>query len=150
MDLILWRHAQAEDSAPGGDLRRALTAFGRRQAAGIAAWLDARLPATTHVLASPALRAQQTAQALGRRFDTEPAVAPGGAPDALLRAAGWPDADAPVLVVGHQPTLGLVLAHLLGDAQPAPAVVTASVWWLRRDAGATGVRLHAAQAPDVR
>jgi phosphohistidine phosphatase len=148
MDLILWRHAQAEDSAAGGDLRRALTAFGMRQSAAMAAWLDVRLPATTRVLVSPALRAQQTAHTLGRRFETEPAVAPGGAPDALLRAAGWPHAEVPVLVVGHQPTLGLLLAQLLGDVQPEPVVTTASVWWLRGDAA--GARLHATQAPDAR
>ncbi|MGB6053615.1 MAG: histidine phosphatase family protein, partial [Burkholderiaceae bacterium] len=42
MELILWRHADAEPGEP--DLERALTAGGRRQAAKMAAWLDRKLP----------------------------------------------------------------------------------------------------------
>src|SRR5690606_29085158 len=69
MDLILWRHAEAEDEREGqGDLDRALTGRGEKQSARMAAWLDRLLPAETRILASPALRCQQTAMALGRRF----------------------------------------------------------------------------------
>ncbi|MEO7547467.1 MAG: histidine phosphatase family protein, partial [Ramlibacter sp.] len=40
MDLILWRHAEAEDAPEGGDdLDRALTSRGEKQAARVAAWL---------------------------------------------------------------------------------------------------------------
>ncbi|WP_204271061.1 histidine phosphatase family protein, partial [Escherichia coli] len=64
MDLILWRHAEAEVIAPGqDDLQRALTPKGERQARRMAAWLNHRLPATTRVLVSPALRCRQTAEA---------------------------------------------------------------------------------------
>jgi phosphohistidine phosphatase len=132
MDLILWRHAEAVESGEAaGDLERPLTPRGERQAARMAAWLNQHLPATTRVLASPARRTQQTALALERKFRTVPALAPDASVTALLEAARWPDAKEPVLVIGHQPTLGLVAAQLLsGTAQPW-AVKKGAVWWLR-------------------
>lgn len=69
MDLILWRHAEAEVLAPGGsDSERTLTKRGQRHAARMAQWLDAHLPDTIRVLSSPALRCTQTADALGRNY----------------------------------------------------------------------------------
>ncbi|HSG92153.1 MAG TPA: histidine phosphatase family protein, partial [Methylotenera sp.] len=63
-DLILWRHAEAEDiSATGKDTDRVLTKRGRKDAAKMAKWLVKHLPADTVVLCSPALRCQQTAAA---------------------------------------------------------------------------------------
>lgn len=133
MDLILWRHAEALDAEDGSaDLDRALTARGERQTARMAHWLNQHLPATTRVLVSPARRSQQTANALERKFKTVAVLAPGGTLPALLTAVRWPDAKEPVLVVGHQPTLGLVAAYLLaGVAQPW-SVKKGALWWLRR------------------
>jgi phosphohistidine phosphatase len=76
MDLILWCHAEAAEDGFEDDLERPPTSRGERQAARMAAWLNHRLPATARVLASPALRTQQTAQALDRRFKTVDAPAP--------------------------------------------------------------------------
>jgi phosphohistidine phosphatase len=132
MDLILWRHAEAVESADAaGDLERPLTSRGERQAARMAAWLNQQLPATTRILASPARRTQQTALALERKFRTVPALAPDASVTALLEAARWPSAKEPVLVIGHQPTLGLVAAKLLTGASHALAVKKGAVWWLR-------------------
>jgi phosphohistidine phosphatase len=86
MDLILWRHAEAEDSTP--DLGRELTDKGRKQAARMADWLNPRLPQDIRILTSPATRALQTAQALGRYYDQVPALAPGTRADDVLAAAG--------------------------------------------------------------
>ena len=152
MDLILWRHAEAhEPEAPGGDLERALTAKGERQAARVAAWLNRQMPASTRVLASPARRAQQTAAALERKVKTVAELAPEGTVEALLHAVRWPDAREPVLVVGHQPTLGVAAAYLLaGLAQPW-AVRKGALWWLRareRD-GELQVVLHAVVSPEL-
>jgi phosphohistidine phosphatase len=132
MDLILWRHAEAAESDDADeDLARPLTSRGERQAARMATWFNQNLPATTRVLVSPARRTQQTAAALERKFRTVPALGPGGSATALLDAARWPDAKEPVLVIGHQPTLGLTAAHLLaGVAQPW-RVKKGAVWWLR-------------------
>jgi phosphohistidine phosphatase len=132
MDLILWRHAEAVEHASSlDDLERPLTSRGERQAARMAAWLNQHLPATTRVLVSPARRTQQTALALERKFRCVPAIAPDAPVAALLEAARWPDAKEPVLVIGHQPTLGMVAAHLLCGAEQPWSVKKGAVWWLR-------------------
>ena len=152
MDLILWRHAEAEPEREGlADLERALTAKGERHAQRMAEWLNRRLAHSTRVLASPAVRCQQTAAALGRSFKTVAAIAPDASIEAVLKATRWPDASEPVLVVGHQPTLGLVAAWLLCEAPQPWAVKKGAVWWLRnrdREGGAQVV-LHAVIGPDA-
>lgn len=152
MDLILWRHAEAELIRPGqGDLQRALTQKGERQALRMAQWLGARLPDSTRVIASPALRTRQTAQALERKFRTVPSIAPDASVDDLLVAAGWPGAGVPVLVVGHQPTLGMTAARLLSGADQPWAIKKAAVWWLRlrEREGEAHIALHAVQSVDL-
>lgn len=152
MDLILWRHAEAFDPRDGeDDLERALTPKGERQAARMAEWLNHRLAASTRILVSPARRTQQTAQALGRKFRTVDAIAPDAGADALLAAARWPDSVEPVLVVGHQPTLGLVASRLIGgDPARSWTVKKGAVWWLRsrEREGAGQVVLQAVIGPD--
>jgi len=127
MDLILWRHADAEDGVP--DLDRRLTGKGRRQAQRMAAWLDRELPRDGRVLVSPATRAQETALALHRPSTTVDALAPGASVKDILDAAGWPDARVSVLVVGHQPTLGEVVVFLAGGGPDFP-IRKAAVCWL--------------------
>lgn len=155
MDLILWRHADARDA--GGDeddLQRPLTPRGQKQAQRMAEWLNHVLPATTRVLVSPALRARQTADALGRKYRLTGALAPGTGVDPLLTAARWPESREPVLVVGHQPALGQAAAYLMGGAATlagAPwAVRKGAAWWLRRRARDEGaeVVLVAVRSPD--
>ena len=132
MDLILWRHGEAEDEAEGlDDLERALTSRGEKQAARVGAWLDRHLPEGTRVLCSPARRCEQTALALGRKYKTRVELAPNAGVDALLQAAQWPVAKQPVLVIGHQPVLGETLAQLLGLEAGQCPVRKAGVWWLR-------------------
>ncbi len=133
MDLILWRHADASPGSP--DLERPLTAKGRKQAAVVGRWLAARLPKKTRLLVSPARRARQTAQALERPYETLLDIAPGADPQALLTATGWPEADGTVLVVGHQPTLGLALGQLLGARGRDFALKKGGLVWLTRRAG---------------
>ena len=149
MDLILWRHAEAEEGGP--DLARALTGKGRKQAAHVAEWLVQRLPAKFSLLASPAKRAQQTAQALEAKMKTVEKLAPGASVSDVLQAAGWPDGDGVVLVVGHQPDLGAVLAHLLAGAKDSWSIKKGGLWWLRnrsRDEGAQTV-VRAVVSPEL-
>ncbi len=152
MDLILWRHAEAFEIRDGQtDHERALTSKGERQAERMATWLNRQLPSSARVLASPALRTQQTVQALERKFKTLDALAPDGTVDGLLHAARWPDSRGPVLVVGHQPTLGLAAAYLASGQPQAWAVKKGAVWWLRareRDEQLQVV-LHAVIGPDL-
>ncbi len=152
MDLILWRHAEAfEMRELQDDLDRSLTPKGERQAQRVAAWLNRQLPASAKVLASPARRAQQTAAALERKVKTVAELSPAATVDALLHAVRWPEAREPVLVVGHQPTLGLAAAYLLSGQAQAWPVRKAGVWWLRarqRD-GTLQVVLQAVISPDL-
>ena len=128
MDLILWRHCEAEPGEP--DLGRRLTSKGLKQAERMAQWLDTHLPDTCRVLVSPADRAQQTAVALRRKFRTVPELAPGATVAAVLAAANWPDSREPVLIVGHQPTLGAVASFLLSGEEAYWSVRKGAVWWL--------------------
>ena len=148
MDLVLWRHADAEPGYP--DSERALTAKGRRQADRVAAWLDRNLPGDALVLASPARRAQETARALPRPRQTIDRLAPGGTAAELLEAAGWPGQRGTVVVVGHQPTLGEVAALILTGGEASWPVKKAAAWWFSSgehgDAGA--VQLRAVIGPE--
>ncbi|MCU0840747.1 MAG: histidine phosphatase family protein [Thiobacillaceae bacterium] len=149
MDLILWRHAEAEDGMP--DLGRALTAKGRKQAERMAAWLRERLPKETRILVSPAKRALQTAAALGLEYTVVDGIAPGADPAALLAAAGWPDASAPVLLVGHQPTLGLAAGLLLCGEERELGIKKGGVVWLtnRVRGGASGTVIKAVMTVEM-
>jgi len=140
MDLILWRHCEAEAGEP--DLGRRLTSKGLKQAERMAEWLERHLPDTCRILVSPADRAQQTAAALPRKFKTVPELAPGASVGAVLAAANWPDSREPVMIVGHQPTLGMVASFLLSGEEAYWSVRKGAVWWLSnrvRDSGAAVV-----------
>lgn len=133
MDLILWRHAEAEDLGDGSDdLLRSLTPRGEKQATRMAAWLDRQLPEGLRVIASPARRTEQTAMALGRKFKMRAELLPGGSGDDLLELVQWPTARGAILVVGHQPMLGQAVARLLMLPEDTFTVRKGAVWWLRR------------------
>jgi phosphohistidine phosphatase len=150
MDLILWRHAEAEDFAIGGDAKRALTRRGLKQAQKMAQWLNARLPDHCRILASPATRTQQTATALDRPFDTLPALAVGASVEDVLQAAGWPGAQGCVLVIGHQPTLGLVGSRLLHASDDGMSLRKGAILWVEDRAGSGRHNvLHAALTPEL-
>jgi phosphohistidine phosphatase len=156
VDLILWRHAEAAEAREGGeDLTRPLTSKGERQAERMAGWLNRQLAATTRVLVSPALRAQQTAKALERKFKTLEELAPEQSAQALLHAARWPDGREPVLVVGHQPALGMTAGMLMSSSTlwegQSWSIRKGGVIWLRgreRD-GVLQVVLYAALTPEL-
>lgn len=145
MDLILWRHAEAEDGAP--DEARALTPKGQRQAARVARWLRSNAGHDFRVIASPAVRAQQTAAALTDRMETCNDIAPGCSAGTILKAAGWPDGMSCVVLVGHQPSLGSAAALALTGQERSWAVRKGALWWLQRRHGETVVR--AVLAPDM-
>jgi phosphohistidine phosphatase len=148
MDLILWRHCEAEAGEP--DMGRRLTSKGVKQAERMAEWLERHLPDSCRILVSPADRAQQTAGALPRKFKTVPELGPGASVAAVLAAANWPDSREPVLIVGHQPTLGLVASFLLSGEEAYWSVRKGAVWWLSnrvRESG-TAVVLKTVVSPD--
>ena len=134
--MILWRHGDSEAGVP--DEMRALTPRGRSEAARMAEWLRGRLPPECRIVVSPAVRARQTADALGFPFETLPELAPGASIADVLRVAGWPDATATTLIVGHEPTLGRVAAHLLDQAGERPLPKGGVVWIVSRPLAAQG------------
>lgn len=144
MELILWRHADAEDGAP--DLERKLTKKGRKQAARVAEWLLEHLPEDFVVIASPAARAQETADALGVKIRTVDRLAPGASVKTILQAAGWPDGDGTVIVVGHQPDLGRAIAYLVSGKETEWSLKKGGLWWLASD---LPVEVRAAISPDL-
>ncbi|QYF93604.1 phosphohistidine phosphatase SixA [Massilia sp. PAMC28688] len=152
MDLILWRHAEAADADAGEtDMERALTPKGHKQARRMADWLTAQLPEGCKILVSPAKRTVQTAEALGRKFKIVPEIGPGADEEDVLDAANWPNSKEPVLVVGHQPTLGQVAAVLLSSQPLDWEVKKGNVWWfVQRDPDDVySLYLKAVMGPDM-
>jgi len=145
MDLILWRHADAENSSP--DSARKLTERGRAQAQRVATWLKPRLSRQCQVIASPAARAQQTAAALGVPFVTSPAVGTDADATDVLAVANWRERPGTVVIVGHQPTLGRVAAAVLSGRASDWVIAKGALWWLHNDHGE--ITLRAALDPDL-
>ena len=157
MDLIMWRHAEAEElpaeiqNDAEADLNRLLTARGEKQATRMAAWLDRQLPDGARIVVSPAKRCEQTALALGRKYKLRPELAQGGTAEQLLELVQWPIGKSPILVVGHQPVLGQAIAQLLGLQASDCAVKKGAIWWLRsreRD-GVLQTVIVTVQSPEV-
>ena len=101
MDLILWRHAEAEES--DGDLpdhKRRLTAHGEKQAKQVARWLRGHLASSRTILVSPTERTRQTAQALELGYEIEPRVGLGASAKDVLTVAGWPERNGAALIIG--------------------------------------------------
>lgn len=153
LDLILWRHAEAEDGLP--DAKRKLTARGEKQAKLVGRWLRSRLPEGARILASPATRAVQTAAALGLPFEEVRGIGTGADATDILAAAGWPEGPGQrggtVVVVGHQPTLGRLAALLLGGAEADWTIKKGAAWWFsnRVRGGETQTVLRAVVGPDL-
>ena len=148
MDLILWRHAEAEDANGKPDLERELTKHGRKQAQTMAEWLKPRLPDKRRILVSPSKRTQQTIEALGVKYETDRRVSTDVSPTSVLDAAGWPEAGGTVVVVGHQPTLGEVAAELLG-AGGGIAIPKGAIWWFATKGPGAEVKLVAVMRPEL-
>lgn len=149
MELILWRHADAEQGIP--DSERKLTAKGERQAVRVAKWLKTRLPDDAKILSSPAKRAQQTARALAKNFKLVNALDTGADAESLLAACGWPRAEGTVVAVGHQPVLGQAAALALTGKTGEWSLKKGAVFWLetRGRGAAQQVTVRAAISPDL-
>ena len=137
MELILWRHAEAEDENPGGDLARRLTKKGRKQAERMAGWLNARLGDEWRIVCSPAQRALETVEPLGRKFEVCESVSTSASARGVLREAAWPG-GVRVVIVGHQPTFGEVASLLLAGEEGDFAIRKGAIVWFvsrSRDGG---------------
>lgn len=136
MQIHICRHAQAESqSVTGLDVDRPLTREGRLQARYLAGLLSSTQPGQRpcRVLASPAIRTMQTAQAiadeLGLTITTLDDLLPACPAGAAIAAIESHADGAPVLLVGHNPTVTAVVSILLHGPSaavslPGPALRT--------------------------
>ncbi|HMV00534.1 MAG TPA: histidine phosphatase family protein [Rhodocyclaceae bacterium] len=149
MDLLLWRHAEAEDGPV--DLERPLTPRGEKQARAMARWILGHAPSTLRIVVSPALRCQQTAAALGRAFETSGTISLDSSADAILREAGSHPDSRCVVIVGHQPLLGRLTAWLLAGREMDWAIKKGGLYWISVD-GTEGIvngKLRCAISPEM-
>jgi phosphohistidine phosphatase len=118
--IYIVRHAIAEDlSASGRDEDRALTAEGRKKMKRAARGLATIGVAPKRLLASPLVRAQQTAEIVVEalpqlEIETCDLLAPNVDERALTKLLNGSDyAGADVMLVGHEPDLGELLSYWL-------------------------------------
>jgi len=136
MDFFLWRHANA--AAGASDFERELSPLGHQQAGKAAEWLRQHAPAGLRIFVSPAVRARQTVAHFCDDENNIQLCTPlyeNSSPNEILTMLGWPDISSPVLIVGHQPMMGILAGRLLADT-PCPASFrTGALWWLRFEKG---------------
>jgi phosphohistidine phosphatase len=154
MDLILWRHADADEATDGADdLGRRLTPRGERQATRVALWLHRQMPDAMRVLVSPAERARRTAAKLERKYTVADAIGPAAKAVDLLKVCGWPNGNRTVLLVAHQPALGQLASLLLTGQEEPWTIRKGAVWWFRSRPGDDPARaqtlLLCVQSPDT-
>ena len=109
--IYLFRHGDAEDGA-GDDAARRLTKKGERQAEAAGKALAALEVEIDACLASPRVRADDTAKIACRHLGVEVEIADelSGGPFDPLELAG----DRNVLLVGHEPDFSDAVAELTG------------------------------------
>ncbi|GAB3627113.1 SixA phosphatase family protein [Pandoraea terrae] len=157
MNLILWRHADAENLPSTlamnaqADLQRELTERGHKQAADVAEWLRRRLPKDALILSSPARRAIQTAEALTDSPRIVRDLAPGATAMTLLGTIDWPNNNQTIVIVGHQPALGQLASLLMSGQEAYWTLKKGGLWWLasRRREDESQVVLRAVINPDL-
>lgn len=117
MQLFLLRHANADTPAQEND-QRWLSEKGINQARRVARFFESRALPPPRILTSPILRALETARIVADHLkldlETAPWLACGMEPAGALAHLRDLDGDEPVMLVGHQPDLGMLAAHLLG------------------------------------
>ncbi|MDC7713003.1 histidine phosphatase family protein [Vogesella sp. LYT5W] len=149
MDLILWRHAEAEEGSD--DMQRALTRRGQKQASAMATWLRKQLPDDFALLASEALRSQQTAALFAKSYEVVPALNPDASVEQVLSAIDWPRSGKTIVLVGHQPYIGRLAATLMSEQPLLWSVKKGAIWWLshRERHGIEQIRLKAMMTPSM-
>lgn len=148
-NLILWRHAEAEDLMHGAsDLERVLTKKGHKQAKQMAGWLKKYLPKQTYVLVSPSVRTRETVAYWGDDWQEDSRLAPERPLPPLLQLLAQSPFES-VMLVGHQPWIGELAAHGLGMSDGQISIKKGAVWWLRLPKSGPPYKLYSVQSPDL-
>jgi len=145
MELFLWRHADALSGR--SDFDRELSPFGHKQAAKAAElFREYAGPvldqmggiANLRILVSPAARTRQTIAHLCEDENKIELCMPlyeNASTNEILKILGWPDITMPVLIVGHEPQVGLIADRLLADTPHPLSFRKSALWWLRINSG---------------
>jgi phosphohistidine phosphatase len=125
MELVLLRHAKAEEDSPSlPDEQRKLVPKGRKRAQAVGRGLEKLLAGAgkVEIWTSPALRSRQTAEIiadeLGGVAVKEYAAIYAGSLDSMIAAWAREDGDATIIVIGHEPYLGIWARQLAGVTVP--------------------------------
>src|SRR5215470_4270925 len=119
----------------GGDAERQLSDAGRDAIARVAEEYIRRVWHPARIYASPLRRARQSAAILAHRIKPAPdyeildALLPDEPPETVVARLSTMMLPAHVVLVGHQPLLGRLAAHLTGGREPS--VPTAGLLVLR-------------------
>jgi phosphohistidine phosphatase len=128
MEIYLIRHAIAQQRGeewPDDDLRPLTTEGMRRFEEAAKGLLEFDAP-PAQIFTSPLVRARQTAQLLASRMHRPPPLnvmeelSPGYPPSSVLTKVRKLGDRGPLALVGHEPDLGHLAAHLLGASRPLP------------------------------
>lgn len=145
MKVFLVRHADADAELPEGlgDEARTLTARARVAIGGHFAALADRIGTVDRIFTSPLARCVQTAQLLATSLRYEGSLKahrsllPDG-PVGALATLLLEHVGSSVVLVGHQPSMGAMAAHLLGMSSfpkpVTPGTVIGLEWVVERDA----------------
>ena len=136
MELLLIRHATAESSA-ASDFERALTDVGNSQAEKVGQFLKRSNLVPDVTLASPLVRARQTAESICSSAGAEspliePWLACGMRPAAAMQELTAFDQFHRVALVGHNPDFEYLAAWLLGAQSGEIHVRKASLIYFSR------------------
>jgi phosphohistidine phosphatase len=155
VDLVLLRHGIAEQRAASGqDRDRALTAEGTARLRDVVTRARHAGLAPRWIVASPYLRAQQSARIAAEVLEyrdailSSPALVPDSSPAALWAEARELD-ESPLLFVSHEPLLSATAAWLTGETRviiefrPATMVSLAFEEWSPAPRGLVRSTLHA-------
>lgn len=139
MNIYLLRHGDALPVGAGGitnDDQRSLSDGGREEIRQVAAGLRKLKVVPDTLLSSPLLRAQQTADIVAQAFDRLAVTSceelgHGFSCPALLARLRELPSKASVVLVGHQPDLGMFASFLLvGDDSVEVALKKGGLCWI--------------------
>jgi phosphohistidine phosphatase len=126
LELYLIRHGVAAERGEEypDDAKRPLTSGGITRLRKEAKALDALNVGFDHIIASPLVRTRQTAEVFAETLKSKPsistsdALAPAGAPTAVIQELGKHMRKGRIALVGHEPNIGELAARLIGARLP--------------------------------
>jgi phosphohistidine phosphatase len=124
-ELLVYRHGHAKKDDVDNDLKRELRDKGKRNAQRMGIWLARNDKLPDLVIASPATRAKRTAEKTcktagisGDVVKTDARIYQAGVPELLQVLRELKDSYQRVLLVGHNPSLEMLLDYLCWNKVP--------------------------------